>query len=301
MNSRQRLLIIEDSRTALAFLKRHLKDEPVDICIASDGESGLKLAAEALPDVILLDVEMPGLNGFEVCRRLKAAPETRIIPVIFLTGASSTQRKIEGLNLGAADYVTKPFDPAELRARVRSALRNKYLLDLLSQSAKLDGLTGLWNRSYLDQRLTAELAAICRNFQPLSCIMADVDYFKTINDRFGHHCGDIVLRFVGAIFREQSRAEDVICRYGGEEFTILCPGVGVDGAAVLAERLRRQVAAAKFSDTGHAISVTCSFGVSEASLDGDTMLMRADRLLYQSKAAGRNRVTVEGDPLALAS
>ncbi len=293
MNNKQRVLIIEDSRTVHAYLRAHLKDEPVELSAAHDGAQGLELARTLKPDVILLDVEMPGLDGFEVCRRLKADAATRVIPVIFLTGSSSTERKIEGLNLGAADYVTKPFDPAELRARVRGALRTKYLLDLLSQKAQLDGLTGLWNRAYLDQRLAAELSNVLRHKSVLSCVMLDVDHFKSINDRFGHPCGDEVLRLLGRILLEQCRAEDVVCRYGGEEFAILTPAVNSAGAVILAERLRVAIAAASFTHVGAALTLTCSFGVAEAADDGAGILGRADRSLYQSKFTGRNRVTVD--------
>ncbi len=301
MKSRQKLLIIEDSRTVHAFLRKHLHDEPVDISLAFDGESGLQLAAATLPDVILLDVEMPGLDGFEVCRRLKEDSTTQIIPVIFLTGASSPQRKIEGLNLGAADYVTKPFDPAELRARVRTSLRTKFLLDLLAQNAQMDGLTGLWNRAHLDRRLAEEVGSVQRRHQALSCVMLDVDHFKSINDRFGHPSGDAVLRLLANILLEHSRAEDIVCRYGGEEFAILCPGVGAAGSGMLAERLRSEIAAATLTCGEHDIPITCSFGVAEASLDPSAMLVRADQCLYRSKSSGRNRVTVDGNVQAIAS
>ena len=172
---------------------------------------------------------------------------------------------------------------------------------MLAQNAQLDGLTGLWNRAHLDRRLAEELSALQRRRLPLSCIMLDVDYFKSINDRFGHPCGDEVLRLIGALLMEHSRAEDIVCRYGGEEFTILCPGVGACGAVTLAERLRREIAAAELSYAGHTVPVTCSFGVAEASLDGSTMLGQADECLYRSKVAGRNRVTVHGDATAIAS
>ncbi len=290
MSVRQKVLIIEDSRTVHAFLRTHLKDEPVELIAARDGGQGLELARTQSPDVILLDVEMPGLDGFEVCRRLKADAATRVIPVIFLTGASSTERKIEGLNLGAADYVTKPFDPAELRTQVRGALRTKYLLDLLAQKAQVDGLTGLWNRAYFDQRLATEVSTVLRHGSPLSCVMLDVDHFKSINDRFGHPCGDEVLRFLGRVLLEQCRAEDVVCRYGGEEFAILAPTVDGAGAAILAERLRAAIAAASFTRAGMAVPLTCSFGVADTTSGVERLLEQADRALYRAKQAGRNRV-----------
>src|SRR3954463_6471255 len=143
----QKLLVIDDSPDIQALLLVRLKDEPITLHFASSGEEGLAMAAELKPDVILLDVHMPGTDGYEVCRKFKANPQTINTPIIFISGADSTEEKIQGLELGAADYVTKPFDPAELRARVRASLRTAYLMDLLSRKAMIDGLTGLWNRS----------------------------------------------------------------------------------------------------------------------------------------------------------
>jgi diguanylate cyclase (GGDEF)-like protein len=241
---------------------------------------------------------MPDPSGFEVCRRLKADPVLAKSMVIFLSGADSTDDKIHGLNLGAVDYVTKPFDAAELRARVRSALRMKYLMDLLEKKAMVDSLTGLWNRGYLDYRLNAEVSTIRRLARPLGCVLVDVDHFKSINDRFGHPFGDHVLRAIGATMTGNCRAEDVVCRYGGEEFAVLTPGVGAAGAAVVAERMRQKVEALPFDSAGQVIKVTCSAGVADLETigltDGPELLAAADRALYEAKLGGRNRVVVAG-------
>src|SRR5688500_2135270 len=233
MRMRQKLLVIDDSMPIHMLVRARLNDEPIEMLSAYDGESGLTMAGEQLPDLILLDVDMPHPDGFEVCRRLKAEPRTNIIPVVFLTAASSTEEKIRGLNLGAVDYVTKPFEPAELRARVRASLRTKYLMDLLAKRAQIDGLTGLFNRAFFEHRLLAEMAQSRRVGRALACIMADVDHFKSINDQFGHPMGDEVLRAVANLFLEQCRTEDIVCRYGGEEFVVLMPGVDVEGAVHL--------------------------------------------------------------------
>jgi two-component system cell cycle response regulator len=216
--------------------------------------------------------------------------------VIFLTGATSTDDKIHGLNLGAADYVTKPFDAAELRARVRVALRMKYLVDLLEKKAMVDGLTGLWNRGYLDQRLRSEVANSRRMKHPLSLIIVDCDRFKSINDRFGHPFGDQVLRTLGALMSGDCRADDILCRYGGEEFAIVTPGVGAAGAVILAERIRKTIESHVFEPQGETIQATCSLGVAELKDVNDQevqpFLAAADKALYQAKQNGRNRVVI---------
>jgi len=289
----QKVLIIDDSKTIHAVVKSKLSDEPIEFHSALNGKVGLELAAALQPDLILLDLELPDLNGFEVCRLLKADPATMIIPIIFLTGASSTEQKIKGLQLGAADYVTKPFDVAELLARVGASLRTKFLLDLLSKKAMIDGLTGLWNRSYLDQRLNAELSLSARTGQTFSCIMADVDHFKAINDTYGHAFGDLALRTTSQIFAENTRAEDIVCRYGGEEFAILLPGVGVVGGAAFAERMRDRISQLVLPHGSGVVRLTCSFGIAEILKDnvaGASPIQLADQALYQAKRTGRNRV-----------
>ena len=289
----QKVLIIDDSKTIHAVVKSKLSDEPIEFHSALNGKVGLELAAALQPDLILLDLELPDLNGFEVCRLLKADPATMIIPIIFLTGASSTEQKIKGLQLGAADYVTKPFDVAELLARVGASLRTKFLLDLLSKKAMIDGLTGLWNRSYLDQRLNAELSLSARTGQTFSCIMADVDHFKAINDTYGHAFGDLALRTTSQVLAEHSRAEDIVCRYGGEEFAILLPGVGAVGAGAFAERMRDRISQLVLPHGKGVVRLTCSFGIAEILKDnvaGASPIQLADQALYQAKRTGRNRV-----------
>jgi two-component system cell cycle response regulator len=296
---RQKVLIIDDSVPIHSLVKVRLQTEAVDLFSAYDGESGLDRAAELQPDVILLDVEMPEPGGFEVCRRLKLDPVLSKSMVIFLTGASTTEDKIHGLNLGAVDYVTKPFDAAELKARVRAALRMKYLMDLLEKKAMVDSLTGLWNRGYLDYRLQSEMAVIRRFERPLTCVLIDCDNFKNVNDGFGHPFGDEVLRTIGGIMTASCRVEDIVCRYGGEEFVVLTPGVRSPGATVLAERLRQKLDEHVFESNGQRVKVTCSAGVAELntitmSTPGD-LLAAADKALYQAKLGGRNRVVVAGN------
>ncbi|HEY4117046.1 MAG TPA: response regulator, partial [Byssovorax sp.] len=192
-----KLLVIDDSHDIHSLLEVRLRPEGLRVHHAHDGEQGVKMTEALLPDVILLDVEMPEVSGFDVCRRLKADPRTSGIPIIFLTGASDVDTKVHGFDLGAVDYVTKPFEPAELRARVRAALRTKRYQDLLETRASIDGLTGLSTRRCFDERLAAEVQLANVERRSLSLVMLDVDHFKSLNDTYGHPFGDRVLQSLG--------------------------------------------------------------------------------------------------------
>ncbi len=297
----QRVLIVDDSKNIHALVKARLTGEPVELhsCFAS--EQAVTMAMQVLPDLVLLDVDMPGIDGFEVCRQLKAQPATMNIPVVFLTGAGSTDEKIRGLELGAVDYVTKPFEPAELRARVRAALRTKYLLDLLNKKAMIDGLTGLWNRTFFDQTLAAQLSLARRSGAPLSIVICDLDHFKSINDRCGHLTGDEALRVVAACMQATCRIEDVVCRFGGEEFGIIVPNTPADRSGIMAERLRANIEKLKLSHRGMPVTITCSFGIADLATCGDKDLVScADAALYEAKQHGRNRFEIAQTKLTLA-
>jgi diguanylate cyclase (GGDEF)-like protein len=299
---RQRVLIIDDDPLIASLVGSLLSDDPIELIFACGGEAGLIAAEQQQPDLILLDVEMPGVDGFEICRRLKSNRATVALPIVFLTGAASIEQKILGWELGAADYVLKPFEPAELRARVRSSLRTKALVDMLGRKALLDGLTGLYNRAYFDQRLAQSLAMHRRTGHPFACMLIDVDHFKSVNDRFGHPFGDRVLTGVGAALKSGCRQEDVVCRYGGEEFVVLTPGALRCGTGILAERLRVSVEQIPFSHEGQPVRVTCSIGVSDSTVQApDDVVGSADRCLYQAKHAGRNRVVIAQEQQCVAA
>ena len=288
----QKLLLIDDCDSVHALLRVRLRDEELEIRSASDGPSGIEVARSWMPDLILLDVDMPEMDGFEVCRQLKADPQTMAASVIFLTGHAASDEKIRGLELGAVDYISKPFDPAELKARVRATLRTKYLVDLLSKKAMIDGLTGLYNRAYFDSRLVNELSQARRSGQPLACLMLDIDRFKSLNDTHGHPFGDEVLRRIAIVLAETVRSEDIVCRYGGEEFGILLPNTSPVAARALAERIRESVAACTLHHNSYEVNVTCSVGVASVQ-HGDVpplLVELADQALYQAKHEGRNRV-----------
>jgi diguanylate cyclase (GGDEF)-like protein len=289
-----RILIIDDSADALAVAKARLAHEGHEILCAGGGREGLETVARENPDLILLDVDMPEMNGFEVCRRLKADAATCSIPVVFLSGSGGTDDKVKGLDLGAVDFVTKPFDAFELRARVRAALRTKHLQDLLRDYALIDPLTELPNRRALDERLQQEWARLLRHGGCLALIMADLDHFKEVNDQFGHPAGDEVLRQVAQRLSGGCRESDMPARYGGEEFVVVAPETSSQDAAELADRLRMSVCSRPLQVHGKALEITASFGVAghEGLKAPEDMVQAADDALYRAKSAGRNCVKV---------
>jgi two-component system, cell cycle response regulator len=294
----QRVLIIDDTRNIHALIKARLAGEPVELHSAFVANDGLNMAGTLLPDLVLLDLEMPEIDGFEICRRLKAQPSTMNIPVVFLSGAGSSEAKIRGLELGAVDYVTKPFEPAELRARVRAALRTKYLLDLLNKKAMIDGLTGLWNRTYFDQTLAAQAALAKRSGQACSVVLCDLDHFHVINERCGHLTGDEALRCVAACMQATCRIEDVVCRLSGEEFGVLCPNTPADRAMIMSERLRKNIEKLPLSHRGMPVPITASFGIADITAIGATdIVAAAGEALRRAKSNGRNRTEL-ADPAA---
>ncbi|QTF93741.1 diguanylate cyclase [Halomonas sp. BM-2019] len=293
----QSVLVVDDSADIHQLVSARLRSEGVRLLHAHNAEEGLGLALQHRPDLILLDLEMPGVDGMTLCRQLLEDPMLSDLPVIFLTGTIDVETKVQAFELGAVDYVTKPFDAIELKARVRSALRTKRYQDLLTTKAQIDVLTGLWNRGYLDNRLAAELSHMARQGSPVSLIMLDIDHFKSINDRHGHPFGDLVIQRIAEILGRLSRDSDIVCRYGGEEFAIILRNTPANGALAIAERLREAIAATPLSQGRSRVRATASFGIAgsdqfddPSQLSPETLLKAADEALYGAKADGRNRV-----------
>jgi len=287
-----KVLIIDDSPEVLTIARARLAREGLQVACASGAIEGLHAARHDPPDLVLLDVDMPDMSGFEVCRTLKNDSELCMIPVVFLTGSGGTSEKIKGLDLGAVDYITKPFDMFELLARVRAALRTKRLQDMLARYAQIDPLTELANRRAIKNRLVQEWARMQRHGSPLAFVLADLDRFKRINDQFGHEVGDRMLREAAAAIESSCRQCDLPGRYGGEEFAILVPEQTVEGAVTLAERCRTRIEAIRLDVGGELVQTTASFGAADATglaLEED-LIRRADKALYRAKHAGRNRV-----------
>lgn len=293
-----RLLAIDDSDLVHRLLRARLKHERIELLAASSGLEGLRLAHKLKPELILLDIELCDLDGFEVLARLKADPDTQDIAVIFVSASNETMDRVRGLDLGAVDFIGKPFDVGELKARVRSALRMQRLVRLLAQRAQLDGLTGLWNRAHFDQRLRSQVAEAMRYSRTLSLVLCDVDHFKSLNDRFGHPFGDEVLERVGTVLTE-GRGSDIACRYGGEEFGLILPQTTMEKAVETADRHREHLAQLSWPDRP-GLRIAASFGVADldcvtSPATPESLVRAADEALYRAKSLGRNCVVHASD------
>lgn len=292
------VLVGEDSNVVREVLRWHLEEHGFEIMETADGEEAVRLAAARHPSVILLGVELGGIDGLEALARLKADPQLADTPVLFITGRTETRDLVEGLQLGAHDYLRKPFEPVEVVARVRAAARMKVLQDELRQRnaelyriSRTDPLTGLSNRRHLDEQLVAQTTSARRHGHPLSMVLIDVDRFKAINDTYGHASGDDVLCEVARRLTATARTEDVLGRWGGEEFVVIVPYCGPDGSFLVGERFREALAAEPIETRDHeVISVTVSVGCA-SGLD-EELVERADIALYAAKERGRNCTVV---------
>ncbi len=297
---RQTILVVDDEIANIQALGNLLKDE-YRIRVANSGEKALAMLNDASrmpPDLILLDVQMKGIDGYEVCRRVKRNPGTSSIPIIFVTARDAVSEEECGLNMGAVDYIAKPFNPAIVRARVNTQMRLKRKTDLLEQHALLDGLTGVPNRRHFDDLFAEEMRRCLREGVPLSVIMMDIDDFKGFNDNYGHGEGDqCVQRVARALSGAMSRAGDRVCRYGGDEFVALLPNTDATGAREVAEQLRAAVEALaighQYSSAAPVVTLslgTASFDPARDSGSALSLLGQADEALYAAKKAGRNRI-----------
>jgi diguanylate cyclase (GGDEF)-like protein len=281
------VLIVDDSPSNIRVMAAVLQ-ERYRVKTATSGQQCLDMALRHKPDLILLDIEMPGISGYETCRELKDMSETRDIPVIFVTGRDNIEDEEMGLRIGAVDYITKPIRPVILSARVDTHVTLKRQQDRLLQLAMHDQLTGLYNRHYMLEMVDQRLSRARRHNTPLSLLIVDLDHFKRINDTHGHIVGDQILEQVSALLNQQCRTEDTVTRFGGEEFLILMEPCSLNQAHYKAEVMRHQIS--ELMPSG--IEVTVSIGAAEFS-DSDTnfndMLKRADDALYRAKANGRNQ------------
>lgn len=297
----QSILVIDDSPEVHTLLDERLSEEGWQLYHALDGTEGLRLAKTLRPDLILLDMFLAHESGLDVCKALQAEPVTAHVPVLFISSSAEVEDKVRAFDLGAVDYLVKPFAFEELLARLRSALRTKRYQDMLAERAHIDALTGMWNRAHFDARLQAEVAGARRYGRRLSLLMLDLDHFKNVNDRFGHPFGDHVLQGVGDRLLRASRGSDVPCRYGGEEFGIILTDTSGDSALLVAERLREGIASLEFHAKGKRVPVTVSIGVASpdyleqgANVTSERLVAEADAALYAAKRAGRNCVVRSG-------
>lgn len=292
----QKVLVVDDAAINRQVLAELLKADHT-VILAKSGEQALALAAQHQPDLMLLDVVMPEINGYDVLRQLKSDPRTSAIAVIFITGLDTPEDEEHGLMLGASDYITKPFNLAVVRARVRCHLQLARQRRMLETLANIDGLTEISNRRHFDDRYATEWARAVRDGHSLSVAIIDIDFFKDYNDRAGHAMGDRVLQAVASVLASgMQRSTDLVARYGGEEFVLLMPGTDEKGAVQVTNRLREAInkLAMPFPDATGIAHVSVSIGGATLQPDTDEpaadLLKAADDHLYRAKRAGRNQV-----------
>jgi diguanylate cyclase (GGDEF)-like protein len=293
---RPTILIVDDMVTNIEILDGVLNSE-YEILFATSGSDALEIAAQQVPDLVLLDVMMPGMDGYQVCRELKRGERTKDLPVIFVTANNQEEDESRGFEAGVVDYITKPVRPSIVLARVRLHLELKRYRDYLKTLSTIDGLTGIANRRKFDEVIESEWRRARRNQSPLSLIMMDIDFFKAYNDHYGHLAGDECLKkLAGGINRVGWRPADLFARYGGEEFVMLLPDTDSKGALEVAKRVQGKIV---FLKIPHAYSqvadyVTLSMGVASLT-PGDSqtpadLINSADDLLYAAKRNGRNQI-----------
>jgi diguanylate cyclase (GGDEF)-like protein len=306
-----RILVVDDVPANVRLITVFLESAGYEVLSAASGEQALRRLREQRPDLILLDVMMPGLDGFETCRRAKSDPATRHVPVILVTSLNAIEDKIRGQESGADDFVSKPLDRAELLLRVKSLLRIRSLhreleeriveleetRNRLARLARTDDLTSLYNRRFFEEAIARELCRAQRYRREFSIVMLDIDRFKQFNDAHGHQTGDVLLQQLASLFTRQIRGNDLAVRYGGDEFALILPETSKPRAGIVADRLRKRIAEHGFLD-GEARpigQVTVSMGIAtypEDSSEGQPLVEAADRRLYLAKRCGRDQVVL---------
>jgi diguanylate cyclase (GGDEF)-like protein len=314
---KMRVLVVEDDRAMLLLLEAMLKSAGHEVTVARNGAEAMRLLDQVRPQLVIADWAMPEMGGIELCRKLRETAERRNVYVTILTAQESVDKLVEAFEAGADDYLVKPLTQKIFFARLRAAQRVVQLQEELAfdreqlvrfsselaasnerlqRMALTDALTELPNRRFARERLEQEWALSLRGERALSCMMVDIDHFKSINDEFGHQTGDDALKFVADTLRQSARTQDVVCRYGGEEFVVICPDTDIEAARQCAERLRQNVAALTLKTLAGDIHLTVSIGVAEKK-EGvnsiEELLIRADERLYAAKEAGRDRVIFE--------
>lgn len=292
------LLVVDDQPINIRAINEVFKDE-CDVLMATNGRSALQIAREQRPDLILLDIIMPEMDGYQVCQQLSLDSITADIPVIFVTAETEVNVEARGFEVGAVDFITKPFNPLIVRARVMNHLILKIQMDIMKDMALIDGLTGLPNRRRFDQALLGDWNLCQREQKNVALLMIDVDYFKRYNDSYGHLVGDECLKSIArALQASVRRTSDSSCRYGGEEFACLLPFTDQEGAVLCAENIINEVKNLniehKTSDVSSFVTVSIGIAVRTPTLDVqvEQLVKEADEALYTSKQTGRNKFTV---------
>ncbi len=302
------ILLVEDDKIQGKATKDYLESTGYKVVLAEDGKSAIKAVKTKAIDLIVLDLVLPDINGNEVCRWLKLNQDTRGLPIIMLTAKSSTNDKVISLTAGADDHLSKPFNESELGARIYACLRTKALQDELRDKnrqleevlskvevlAITDPLTHLYNRRHFENLIENEFAGTARYKSPATCLMIDVDYFKSINDEYGHRTGDIVLKEISNIIKSCLRKVDTVARWGGEEFVVLLPRTKKEDSYVAAERILNTISGYTFTGVKRQVTVSIGIaGIPDPSVDTAEKLVDAsDVAMYEAKSSGRNRIVV---------
>lgn len=308
----ERVLIVDDSKANRLMLSQLVKARGCVVVEADSGKGAIDIVTCQAIDLILLDIRMPGMDGFEVLEFLKLREEMRHIPVIVVTALDDLNAAVRCISMGAEDYLMKPYEPTLLGARLRACLEKKQVLqelielkqDLQRRNDELEGLnrrletmafsdtlTGLPNRRFAVQELGAHWASALRQDRPLSCIMVDLDYFKKYNDNFGHDTGDEIIRYAAEVLRKTARVSDYACRFGGEEFLVICPDTDAKGGAEFAERIVAAISAGQVVYGENTHKVTASLGLAQREpwmQNWNDLILAADQALYEAKRSGRN-------------
>lgn len=299
MNTKQSKILIVDDNEINTMLLTGLLEKEYAIVTASNGEEGIVQALSEAPDLILLDVTMPVMDGYTVCHKLKTDVQTRDIPIIFVTSKDDIENEARGLALGAIDYITKPFSPQIIQARVRNHLELKLIRDKLTKLTMVDGLTSIANRRQFDYEIEQQWQRGVRKQTPVSILMLDIDFFKQYNDLYGHLKGDDCLKQVAACLNNQlQRPTDLVARYGGEEFVCVLPETDLDGAIHVADSIIAGMAKLNIAHEGSKVSdhLTVSIGLVSTQPTLDSTLIdlidSADKALYRAKQGGRNRYVI---------
>lgn len=297
-----KILIVDDVPINIRILIEILKIPDYEIFAATSGKAALELAVAENPDLILLDIMMPHIDGYEVCKKLKSNSDTKHIPIIFVTAMGEEDDETRGLELGAVDYITKPVNPPIVKARVKNHLELKRNRDILEALSVTDGLTGIANRRRFDEFLNYEWVRAKRAESCISLIMMDIDFFKLFNDNYGHLEGDNCLKQVAeALKKTVKRATDLVARYGGEEFSCILPLTGEKGALRLAHEMQNSVGGLRISHnySSAAPYITLSMGVAvtipDLNLPPETLTKAADQALFEAKKCGRNQIKLRNN------
>ena len=304
-----KVLLVDDDQKDVKIIRNYLDDQPYEVITAYDGEEALALALNENIDLILLDILLPGTDGFEICNQMKQMDETKNIQIVLTTSLSDLESRIKGVEMGADDFLVKPINNRELLVRINALLRKKAYMDQLHtqyetamDSAIKDGLTGLYNHAYFKRFLEIEVKRAIRQTYSTALIMMDLDDFKELNDRLGHLAGDVILRESAKIIQVSTREIDLAARYGGEEFAIVLPYAGKNSALSVAERIRKAIEAHSFRLAGvsQPEHMTISIGIAtcpEDALGVEALIQKSDAMLYQAKTNGKNQICVHGNKI----